>query len=379
MSSIAGSTAGSQHTLDDEALGKYLLQTSKIPNLQGPIVTTKIGYGQSNPTYYIDDAAGSRFILRKKPPGESISPVAHQIHREFRVLQALSSVEGFPVPKVFDFCKDPSVIGSSFYAIVMEFVKGRILTDPNLSELSPTDRRKARFSAIETLAWLHSLDPDAIGLEGYGKKSDFYRRHCRTWSRVESQQASVKDAATGKALGRAHDKYDVLMDYVRDNSPGERYAIILHPTEPRVIAILDWELSTIGHPLMDLVFHVSPFFEDYVTFEIQAPSPNESSPSKEENQKPSARLELDELLDRYTQLVGFDLRKDGGGKDWQIATIFQYVRAGTVNHGIQARTISGQASSTSSHLYFVKTKKFLDAAFQRVQRIKERRGGLSRI
>lgn len=149
-----------------------------------------------------------------------------------------------------------------------------------------------------------------------------------------------------------------------------------------MIAVLDWELSTIGHPLMDLVFHVSPFFEDYVTFQTQASSPIEPLPPKAEGQKPSLRPELDALLNRYAELVSFDLRKDGGGKDWQIATIFQYVRAGTVSHGIQARTISGQASSTSSHMYFDKTKKFLDAAFQRMQRmqrIKERRAELSRI
>lgn len=107
----------------------------------------------------------------------------------------------------------------------MEFVKGRIITDTNLAELSPSDRRKSWFSAVETLAWLHSLDPDAIGLEGYGKKTDFYARHCNTWSRIEAQQAAVKDATTGKALGRAHERYDEIMDYVRNNLPNDRYVI----------------------------------------------------------------------------------------------------------------------------------------------------------
>jgi aminoglycoside phosphotransferase (APT) family kinase protein len=110
----------------------------------------------------------------------------------------------------------------------MEFVKGRIITDTNLSELSPSDRRKAWFSAIETLAWLHSTDPGAIGLEGYGKKTGFYARHCNTWSRIEAQQAAVKDAKTGKALGRAHERYDEIMDFVRNNLPSDRYAAIVH-------------------------------------------------------------------------------------------------------------------------------------------------------
>ncbi|KAK7216374.1 hypothetical protein V2G26_004377 [Clonostachys chloroleuca] len=141
--SPTASDSSSRHDLADEALGQYLLQSGKIPNLRLPITSTKIGYGQSNPTYFVDDKAGSRYILRKKPPGKIISPVAHQVDREYRVLQALGTVEGFPVPKAYLLCDDPSVIGTAFY--VMEFVKGRIFTDNNLGELSPTDRRKAWF------------------------------------------------------------------------------------------------------------------------------------------------------------------------------------------------------------------------------------------
>jgi aminoglycoside phosphotransferase (APT) family kinase protein len=168
--------------------------------------------------------SGTRFILRKKPSGTIISPVAHQVDREFRVLQALGKVSGFPVPRVYGLCMDPSVIGTAFY--VMEFVQGRIITDPFLGELSLQDRRKAWFSLIETLAWLHSIDPDEIGLEGYGKKTDFYKRHCNTYSRIEAQQSKVKDIKTGKELGRAHERYDEIINYVREHLPGNRCAIV---------------------------------------------------------------------------------------------------------------------------------------------------------
>lgn len=134
---------GNRHELNDTALGHYLAKEGSIPGLKLPIVSTKIGYGQSNPTYFVDDDAGTRFILRKKPSGTIISPVAHQVDREYRVLAALGKVEGFPVPRVYALCMDPSVIGTAFY--VMEFVKGRIITDPDLGELSPTDKRKAWF------------------------------------------------------------------------------------------------------------------------------------------------------------------------------------------------------------------------------------------
>ncbi|KAG8162201.1 hypothetical protein KVR01_007966 [Diaporthe batatas] len=386
MGSGTASTAGSSHDLDDSALGRYLAKTGRIANLKLPIVTSKIGYGQSNPTYFVDDAAGTRFILRKKPPGQAISPVAHQVDREYRVLKALGSVKGFPVPKVFDLCEDSSIIGTPFY--LMEFVKGRIMTDMDLGELSPSDRRRAWFSAIETLAWLHSLDPDQIGLKDYGKKTGFYNRHCNTWSRIEAQQAGVKDVKTGKPLGRAHENYDKIVEYVRNNLPGERYAIIhgdfkfdnliLHPTEPRVIAVLDWELSTIGHPLMDLVYLLSPFFDDYhkVGRNVTASSPADSpNPYKTENRRTSGIPEPQELLDRYAEIVGFDLHKDGGGKDWDTAVIFHYLRSGTISHGIQARTITGQASSKFSHIYFGQTKASLDAAFRRVKQLESGKGG----
>ncbi|KAF2653302.1 kinase-like protein [Lophiostoma macrostomum CBS 122681] len=383
MSSVT--KAKTHHDLDDEALGNYLSQ--HLPDLQLPIVSTKIGYGQSNPTYFIDDARGTRYILRKKPRGTIISPVAHQVDREYRVIKALGTVEGFPVPKVYCLCMDDGIIGTAFY--VMEFVKGRIITDPNLSTLPPTERRSAWFSLVSTLAWLHSIDPDSIGLTGFGKKTGFYTRHCNTFSRIEAQQARVKDISTGQELGRAHPNFDEIVDYVRRNVPSDRASIIhgdykfdnvvLHPTEPRVIALLDWELSTIGHPLMDAVYVVGPYWN-----RVSKGKDGKVGPTRDDmggevydvaNQRKAGMPSMDELMDEYSSLVGWDPRKDR----WEVAKIFHLMRGGTISHGIQARTVTGQASSEFSHYYFENTKRSLDTALAMVRELKEKENSRSTL
>jgi len=209
-------------------------------------------------------------------------------------------------------------------------------------------------------------------------------------------------------LGRAHENFDEIVDYIRSHLPGERYAIVhgdfkfdnlvstsqvvpcpltdtkgasqvLHPTEPRVIGILDWELSTIGHPLMDVIFTTSPFWNAHARTGAGGTVDPQTSPYLAENRPTSGMPDMDNLLDRYTQIVGFDPRTDGDGKDWEVAKIFNLLRGGTISHGIQARTISGQASSDFSHIYFENTRKSLDMAKEMVRTRKEAAADKARL
>lgn len=219
----------------------------------------------------------------------------------------------------------------------MEFVKGRIITDPDLKTLPKEERRAAWFSLIETLAWLHSIDPDSIGLEGFGKKTGFYTRHCNTFSRIEADQAKVKDIKTGKELGRAHPQFDEIVNFIRKNLPEDRSAIvhgdykfdnvILHPTEPRIIAILDWELSTVGNPLMDAVYAVGPFWNRASSIgktggPAVARDDQGGAAYDVENLEASGFPTEAELLDRYTKIAGWDPRQD----KWEVAKVFHLMR-----------------------------------------------------
>jgi aminoglycoside phosphotransferase (APT) family kinase protein len=184
---------------------------------------------------------------------------------------------------------------------------------------------------ISTLAWLHSIDPDSIGLSDFGKKTDFYTRHCNTFSRIEAQQAKVKDIKTGKELGRAHPNFDEIVDYIRKNVPSDRTSIvhgdykfdnlILHSTEPRVIAILDWELSTLGNPMMDVCYACGPYWNqaqkggaarDDQGGEVYLP----------ENQRKNGMPSMDELVDEYAKITKWDPRLD----QWEIAKVFHLMR-----------------------------------------------------
>ncbi|KAF2822581.1 APH-domain-containing protein [Ophiobolus disseminans] len=251
--------------IDIPSLERYV--ENHVTAIKTPITLKQFGFGQSNPTYQVTDAQSKKFVVRKKPPGKLVSKTAHKVEREYRILHALQNTD-VPVPKVYGLCEDDSVIGSPFY--IMEFLDGRIFTEPHFKDVSPEHRREMWHDAVRTLAKLHRLVPKSIGLESYGKPTGFYDRQIKTFTALGEAQSKTRDAETGKEVGDVPRMSDLVQFFSdKRKQPRDRgvpihgdYKIdnlVYHKTEPRVIGILDWEMSTIGHPLSDLSNLIVPW------------------------------------------------------------------------------------------------------------------------
>jgi len=237
------------HRFDEGKLADWL--AANVEGFAGPLEVRQFKGGQSNPTYQLV-TPGRKYVMRRKPPGKLL-PSAHAVDREYRVISALYPL-GYPVARPYALCEDESVTGTMFY--VMDMVEGRILWDGTLPGMEPAERRAIYDAKCKTFAALHNVDWRAAGLEGFGKEGDYVARQIHRWTK--QYKASETDQITAM---------DRLIDWLPANIPeGDTTTIvhgdyrldnmILHPTEPRVIAVLDWELCTLGDPLADFTYHL---------------------------------------------------------------------------------------------------------------------------
>lgn len=247
------------HQFDVQKLQSYL--EDHMDDFAGPLSVTQFKGGQSNPTYLLEAGSGS-YVLRRKPPGKLLKS-AHAVDREYQVINALHAAD-FPVPRPRLLCEDESIVGTVFF--VMDFVPGRIFWELDLPELGRDERAAIYDDINRVIARLHTLDYKSLGLEDFGRPGNYFERQISRWTK----QYKASETATLPDM-------DFLIEWLPKNIPDDDASsvvhgdfrldnLIIHPTEPRVIAVLDWELSTIGHPLGDFTYHLMAWHMPEVGF-----------------------------------------------------------------------------------------------------------------
>ncbi|WP_129790589.1 phosphotransferase family protein [Sphingosinicella sp. CPCC 101087] len=311
----------SAHRFDVKRLEAWL--RDHVAGYEGPLCVEQFKGGQSNPTYKLV-TPGRAYVLRRKPPGPLL-PGAHAVDREYRVISALAA-QGFPVAQAYGLCLDESVIGTAFY--IMAMVDGRIFWDSSFPEVAAAER-PAYFDAMNaTLASLHGIDPEAAGLGDYGKPGNYFARQIARWS---SQYRGDVDAGRLPAMDR-------LVEWLPGNVPPDEPSprilhgdyrcdnMVFHPERPEVLAVLDWELSTLGHPLADFSYHLMMYRMPDALAGRDLASLNIPSET--------------DYVKAYCRRTGRDSIPD---LDFYMA--FNLFRLAGILHGIKGRLIRGNASS----------------------------------
>ncbi|MFT6579003.1 MAG: aminoglycoside phosphotransferase (APT) family kinase protein [Zhongshania sp.] len=317
--------------LDIATLTAYLEQ--HIDGFKGPLTAEKFAGGQSNPTYLIDAASG-KYVLRRKPPGELLNS-AHAVDREFRVMQALAPT-AVPVPRMRVLCDDDSIIGSMFY--VMDFLDGRILWDASLPEQTPAERTAIYDAMNKVLADLHSVDVEKAGLSDYGKPGNYFERQLSRWTK----QYRASETETVPAMEK-------LIVWLNDNLPPDDGLVCINHGDFRldnmmlahdssdVLALLDWELSTLGHPYADLA---------YQCMQLRIPSdaaiPGLGDVNREALGIPSEQAYIKQYCERRG-IPGID--------HWVFYLAFSFFRLSAILQGVYKRALDGNASSKKAMDY----------------------------
>ncbi|KAI1151309.1 kinase-like domain-containing protein [Nemania diffusa] len=335
-----------RHPIDVKALEQYLSQ--HVPEIKVPLDVKQFGFGQSNPTYQLTSADQKRYVMRKKPPGKLLSKSAHKVEREYRIIAALGPTD-VPVPRAYCLCEDASVVGTPFY--VMSFLDGRIFEDLSIPGVPAAERTSLWRAAVRTLARFHAVDFRGAGLESYGRSDGFYDRQLATWRQICAAQATAVDVDTGLPVGQIP-HFDDMLRFFADKAlqPRDRATLVhgdykldnmvFHKTEARVIGLLDWEMSTVGHPLSDLANLLMPFYTQEAT---------RSYNPRAEAFLPGATPGLptpDVVLAWYKEEAGWDPRPE---MHWALA--FSVFKSSAISQGIAARYATRQASSAEAQKY----------------------------
>ncbi|HEU5296217.1 MAG TPA: phosphotransferase [Burkholderiaceae bacterium] len=319
-----------QHAFDEAGLARYL--QAHVDGFGGDLQVEQFKGGQSNPTFLLT-AGGRRYVMRRKPPGVLL-PSAHAVDREFRVISALAGTD-VPVAKAYALCEDAGVIGTMFY--VMGYVEGRVIWDPTLPGLAPEQRRAHYDELGRVIAALHRVDYRAVGLSDYGKPGNYIERQVARWTKqyraAETERIEAVEYLIQWLPARIPPGDETAIvhgDYRFDN-------VIFHPSEPRILAVLDWELSTLGHPLVDFAYHC-------MAWRMQSAEGSRGLAGVDLRALgiPSER----EYRDTYLRATG--RTRPVSDEHWTYYLVFNMFRLVSILQGIMARALQGNASNAQA-------------------------------
>jgi aminoglycoside phosphotransferase (APT) family kinase protein len=339
------------HAFDERSLQAYFAK--HVPELSGDMQVEQFKGGQSNPTYKLS-VAGKHYVLRRKPPG-NLLPSAHAVDREYRIITALRNTD-VPVPRTLCLCEDPSVIGTPFY--VMECVHGRVIWEPELPGLTPEQRRAHYAELNRVIAALHSVDPASVGLADFGKPGNYVERQIARWikqyraaetERIDAMENLIewlpKNVPQDTANALTHG------DYRFDN-------VIFHPTEAKILAVIDWELATLGDPMADFVYHC-----------MQYRMPGVSISSIDDTDKKMRGIPTEaEYRALYCERTG---RKEIPYFDFYMA--FNMFRLVGILQGIVKRALDGNAANANPGQAAQRTRPVAEAGWRQALRVIEDR------
>ncbi|MFO1324815.1 MAG: phosphotransferase family protein [Burkholderiales bacterium] len=313
---------------DAGRLAKYL--AGELPALGGVVALERLPGGLSNPTFLVRCERGTAILRAKPAPASQLLPSAHAIEREFNVMQALAKA-GFPAPEMLKLCMDEDVLGTAFY--LMQYVDGRILRDPTLPGFANAERADLYDAMNRTIAQLHTIDPAAIGLADYGAQGSYLERQVRRWTKQYLASATEPIPAM-----------DRLIDWLPQNLPESSVRrivhgdfrmenLIVHPAELRVLAVIDWELSTVGDPLADFAYHCLPWHMPPGEAKgIGTLDPSQLGIPSE------ARYRA-----RYAERTGYAVESS-----WHVYIAFNFFRLAAILQGVYRRALDGRATSEAS-------------------------------
>ncbi|MGI8841304.1 MAG: phosphotransferase [Caulobacteraceae bacterium] len=325
------------HRFDEAALTRWM--AANVAGFSGPLEVRQFKGGQSNPTYQLSTPA-KKYVMRRKPPGHLL-PSAHAVDREFRVISALHPT-GFPVPRSYGLCTDETVIGTIFY--IMDMVEGRICWDQSLPAYAPPERHAIHMAALKTLANLHNTDYQAVGLEDFGRPGNYMARQIARWTKQykasETQRLETMERLIDwlpRTVPEDDQTTIVHADYRLDN-------MVMHPTQPRVAAVLDWELATLGNPLADFSYVLMQWVNGAIA----------AIPDLEAHGIPT----MEEYVAEYCRLTGRAALPD---LDWYFA--YNAFRLAGIIQGIVGRVRDGTANGPQAAAMEARVPPLAEAAW----------------